>query len=74
MKPTVSNEKFIVLWQRASNPSDVAKELGKSKVFVCAKAVHLRKHGVALKRFPRVGPSRVVNWAALADLAKSTAA
>lgn len=52
-KPKVSNEDFVVAWQRGESIDAVAKALGCHVSGVRGRANRLRKAGVPLKEFPR---------------------
>lgn len=51
-KPTMEAIKFVLLWNRAKDRTEVAKKLGVSKFQVSMRAGFLRTNrGVKLKRF-----------------------
>ena len=64
----VTAEEFVKLWQASSSLHEVSERSGISAAYANSRACRYRKNGVALKKFPR---ARKLDWAALADLAKS---
>lgn len=55
LKAKTTEEEFIVIWNRAANLKEVAREYGISPQGVARKALRLRKKGLPLKKF-RPGP------------------
>jgi hypothetical protein len=49
----VPDAEFVMAWQKASNPQEVADKFGLQRASVNARACGLRLKGVRLKKFPR---------------------
>lgn len=66
-------KKFVITWQAAKTPQEVAKAFNKPFKTLAAHASYLRKHKVNLKKF-RGGmwSGRGYNYGELARLAKRT--
>ncbi len=67
----VSPEEFIRIWQGAKNIADAAKKAGLSTGSAIGRAMIYRKKGIPLKKFPRGRTGYVLDYAALAALARS---
>ena len=52
---SVTWEQFVEAWESAARPADVGKTLGMTMNSVNAKASMLRRAGLPLKKFKRVG-------------------
>lgn len=70
-RPSVANEQFVEVWQKAETAEEVAKALKVSKAFIFQKKAYLVGLGVKLKKMPRKN-SRAVDVEALNELAQKS--
>lgn len=68
-QPAVSAEDFVIAWQQSSSVKEVAQKLNLDPRVVDYRGKYYRRHGVPLKRFPRLR-KRQYDWDELAELAR----
>lgn len=61
-------EQFVIAWQKATSPSQLARELGRPPSYVSCRAAYYRKRGIPLKLSPR-GRGQTLDVPALTELA-----